>query len=124
MIRDRARALMRAAATAWLLVAVVLLVVTLLRPEMQAAERTALASLVPLYFLSFPLGHVGVMALSRLKLELYAGSGYTLGMHEEGLLLWIALTLLGWLQWFVLLPGLARKARQATDFLFKRFFAR
>jgi hypothetical protein len=115
---------LRAAAAAWLLVAVVLLVVTLLRPEMQADERTALASLVPLYFLSFPLGHVGVMGLSRLKLELYAGSGYTLGMHEESLLLWIALTMLGWLQWFVLLPWLARMARQATDFLFKRFFAR
>lgn len=115
---------LRAAATAWLLVAVVLLVVTLLRPEMQAGERTALASLVPLYFLSFPLGHLGVMALSRLKLELYAGSGYTPGMHEEGLLLWLALTVLGLLQWFVLLPWVARRARQATDFLFKRLFAR
>lgn len=115
---------LRAAATAWLLVAVVLLVVTLLRPEMQAGERTALASLVPLYFLSFPLGHLGVMALSRLKLELYAGSGYTLGMHEEGLLLWLALAVLGLLQWFVLLPWVARRARQATDFLFKRLFAR
>ena len=46
------------------------------------------------------------------------------GSAEEGLLLWIALTMLGWLQWFVLLPWVARKARKATDFLFKRFFAR
>jgi len=114
----------RLAATAWLLAAVVLLVVTLLRPEIAADERAALATLVPLYFLSFPLGHVGVMALSRLKIELYAGSGYVLGIHEEGLLLWLGLTVLGLLQWFVLLPWIARKARQATDLLCRRFFAR
>ncbi len=115
---------LRIVATAWLLVAVVLLVVTLLRPEMQADERAALATLVPLYFLSFPLGHAAVMALSRLKIELYAGSGYLLGMREEGLLLWLALTVLGGLQWFVLLPWLARRSRQLTEFLFRRFFAR
>jgi hypothetical protein len=120
----RARAYMRFAGAAWLLAAVVLLVVTLLRPEMQADERAALAPLVPLYFLSFPLGHVGVVALSRLKLELYAGSAYVLGIHEEGLLLWLALTVLGLLQWFVLLPWLARKSRQLANFLSRRFFAR
>ena len=109
---------------AWLLIAVVLLVVTLLRPGIQVDERAALATLVPLYFMSFPLGHVGVMALSRLKLELYAGSAYVLGIHEEGLLLWLALTALGLLQWFVLLPWLARKSRQLADFLSRRFFAR
>jgi hypothetical protein len=31
---------------------------------------------------------------------------------------------LGLLHWFVLLPWIARKARQATDFLFRRYFAR
>jgi hypothetical protein len=120
----RARAAMRAALALWLLIAVVLLVVTLLRPEVQADERSALSTLVPLYFMSFPLGHVGVMALSRLKLELYAGSAYVPGIHEEGLLLWLALTVLGLLQWFVLLPWLARKSRQLADFLSRRFFAR
>jgi len=111
---------LRVAATVWLLVAVVLLAVTLLRPEMQADERAALATLVPLYFLSFPLGHVGVMALTRLKIELYAGSGYVLGIQEEGLLLWTAFTVLGLLQWFVLLPWVARMSRHLTDFLFTR----
>lgn len=124
MTSVRARAVLRVALALWLLIAVVLLVVTLLRPEIQADERAALATLVPLYFLSFPLGHVGVMVLSRLKIELYAGSGYVLGIHEEGLLLWLGLTVLGLLQWFVLLPWTARKARQAADFLFRRFFAR
>jgi hypothetical protein len=108
-------------ATAWLLVAVALLVVTLLRPEMRADERSALSSLVPLYFMSFPLGHAGVAALSRLKVELYTGSGDVLGMHEEALLLWSSLCALGMLQWFVLLPWVARRSRRLGDFLFKRF---
>ena len=112
---------MRVALVAWLLVAVILLVVTLLRPDMQADERGALSTLVPLYFLSFPLGHAGVAALSRLKVELYTGSGTVLGVHEEALLLWSALTVLGLLQWFVLLPWIARKSRRLGDFLFRRF---
>jgi hypothetical protein len=115
---------LRAAAAAWLLAAFVILAVMLLRPELQADERAGLSSLVPLYFLSFPLGHLGVMALSRLKIELYTGSGVVLGMHCEGMLLWAALTFLGALQWFVLLPWVARKCRQVADFLSRRFSTR
>jgi hypothetical protein len=115
---------MRVALAVWLLAAVALLVTSLARPEMQADERAALSTLVPLYWMSFPLGHAGVAALSGLKLELYAGSGTVLGMHEEGLLLWSALTVLGLLQWFVLLPWVARGLRQLADFLSRRFFAR
>lgn len=115
---------LRAVATACLLAAVVMLAFTLLRPEMQAGDRAALASLVPLYFFCFPLGHAAVAALSSLKVELYAGSGYVLGLHAEALILWAALTALGWVQWFVLLPWLARRCRQLTDFLSRRFFAR
>jgi hypothetical protein len=120
VIGDRTRAALRAALVAWLLVAIVLLAVTLLRPDMQADERSALSTLVPLYFMSFPLGHAGVAALSRLKVELYTASGGVLGMREEALLLWSALTALGLLQWFVLLPWVARTSRQLGDCLFKR----
>jgi hypothetical protein len=115
---------MRLAAAAWLIAAVVLLAITLLRPGLPADERSALSSLVPLYFLSFPLGHVGVMGLSRLKVELYTSYGMVLGIPAEALLTWGVLTVLGLLQWFVLLPWVARRARQLTDFLFRRFFAR
>ncbi len=121
---SRARTFARAAALAWLVAAFILLAVTLLRPEMQANERTALASLVPLYFLSFPLGHAGVMALTSLKVELYVGHGYELGILTEGLLLWSLLTVLGVLQWFVLLPWAARQARRLLELLSRRFFAR
>ena len=115
---------LRAVATAWLLAGVVMLAFTLLRPEMQADDRAALSSLVPLYFLSFPLGHVAVAALSVLKVELYAGSGYVLGLPAETVILWAALTALGWLQWFVLLPWLARLLRQLGNFLSRRVFPR
>ena len=121
---ERARAALRAALLAWLLIAIVLLAVMLLRPETQGGERAGLSALVPLYFMSFPLGHVGVDALSWLKVQLYTGNGYALDIRSEGMLLWAALTALGLLQWFVLLPWAARQCRRATQFLSRRFLAR
>ena len=115
---------LRIIAVAWMLVAVVLLVVMLLRPEAQANELAALSSLVPLYFLGLPLGHLGFLALGKLKLELYVTSHYELSIVAEGLALWAALTVLGYLQWFVLLPWVSRKCRQLADFLSKRSLAR
>ena len=115
---------LRAVATAWLLAAAVMLLVTLLRPEIAMNERAALSSLVPLYFLCFPLGHLGVVALGKLKVSLYVSFNIVPGIFSEGLLLWTLLVILGYVQWFVLLPWLARKSRQLTDFLFKRYLAR
>ncbi len=116
--------ILRVVATAWLLASVVMLIVTLARPEIGLNERAALSSLVPLYFLSFPLGHLGLLALNRLKVELYVTSHVMPGIFTEGLLLWALLTLFGYVQWFVLLPWLARKSRQLTDFLFNRHLTR
>jgi hypothetical protein len=115
---------LRIVATAWLLAAVVLLVVALLRPEIQANERAALSSLVPLYFLSFPLGHIGLLAVNQLKLDLYVASQAVPGIFSEGLMLWAALTVLGYTQWFVLLPWVSRLCRRLADFLSKRYLAR
>lgn len=42
--------ILRVVATAWLLASVVMLIVTLARPEIGLNERAALSSLVPLYF--------------------------------------------------------------------------
>jgi hypothetical protein len=108
----------------WLLAAAVMLVVTLLRPEIQGNERAALSSLVPLYFLSLPLGHLGVLALGRLKLELIVAHQYVPDVFGEGLVLWCMLALLGYAQWFVLLPWVAGRCRRAADFLSKRYLAR
>ena len=47
-----------------------------------------------------------------------------LSIVTEGLALWAALTVLGYLQWFVLLPWLARGARRLVDRLCARFLAR
>lgn len=116
--------ILRIAAVAWLLLSIVLITVTLLRPEMQANDRAALSTLVSLYFLSLPLGHLGVMAIGKLKVALYVDSQFVPGIFAEGLLLWACLVALGYVQWFMLLPWLARKARQAADFLFKRGPAR
>ena len=113
-------------AIAWLLAAVVMLVLMLLRPELQADQRTALSTLVPLYFLSFPLGHAGLMACNQLKLALYLDSGFDFvpAIFTEGMFLWVFLTVLGYVQWFLLLPGISRKCARLARFLFTREAAR
>ncbi len=116
--------ILRIAATLWLLAAVVFLLVTLLRPEIQANERAGLSSLVPLYFLSLPLGHLGVLALGRLKVELYVSSQYVPDLFAEGLALWSLLVVLGYVQWFVLVPWVAGKCRRLADFLSRQYLAR
>jgi uncharacterized protein YqjF (DUF2071 family) len=116
--------ILRVVAVLWLLAAVVLLLATLLRPEIQANERAALSSLVPLYFLSLPLGHLGVRTLGGLKVDLYVAYQCVPGIFTEGLALWALLTVLGYVQWFVLLPWVAGKCRLLADFLSKRYRAR
>ena len=108
----------------WLLVSAVLLVATLLRPDIHGSDRAALAWLTPLYWLSFPLGHLGVIGGIRLRLELYLAYNMVPSVFAEGLFLWTALTVLGYLQWFVLLPWIARSCRQLSRFLFNRDAAR
>ena len=115
---------LRLVATAWLLASVVMLTITLLRPDITGNDRGALVYLTPLYWLSLPLGHLGVMAGIRIRLELYLKSNFVPSVLTEGLYLWSVLTVLGYLQWFVLLPLLARVCRQLAHFLSKHFPAR
>ena len=115
---------MRLVATAWLLASVVLLTLTLLRPDITGNSRGALVLLTPLYWLAFPLGHLGVMAGIELRLRLYLELNLVPSVLAEGLYLWTALTVLGYAQWFVLVPLLARKLRQVSGFLSKRTPAR
>ncbi len=110
---------LRVVATLWLLAAVVLLLFTLLRPEIQSNERAALSSLVPLYFLSLPLGHLGVLALGKFKVDLYVSSQTVPGVFAEGLALWALLAVLGYVQWFVLVPWVAGRCRRLAGWLFR-----
>ena len=115
---------MRVVATAWLLASVVMLMFTLLRPDIFGNDRSALVYLTPLYWLSFPLGHAGVIAGIQIRLELYLNFNFVPSILCEGLYLWTALTTLGYAQWFVLLPWVAQKCRQLSHFLSKRDPAR
>jgi hypothetical protein len=101
----------RIVAAVWLLAAVAMLVVTLLRPELQTDERRALSSLVPLYFMSFPLGHAGLAAVIKLKIELYVANEFVPGIFPEGVWLWTLLTVLGYVQWFLLPPLISSAIR-------------
>ena len=114
----------RIVATLWLLASLVLLLVTLLRPDVHGSDRAALVYLTPLYWLSFPLGHLGVMAGIRLRLELYLSYNMVPSVFAEGLFLWSALTVLGYSQWFLFLPWVAQGCRQLSRFLFNRDAAR
>jgi hypothetical protein len=111
------RPLLRIVATAWLLASVVMLTATLLRPELYGNDRTGLAWLTPLYWLSFPLGHAGLMAGIRIRVELYVGPHFVPSAFVEGLYLWTVLSVLGYLQWFVLLPWISRKCCQLSNVL-------
>jgi hypothetical protein len=115
---------LRLTATVWLLASVLMLTFTLLRPDITGGSRSALVYLTPLYWLAFPLGHVGVMAGIELRLWLYLEWSFVPSVLAEGLYLWTALTLLGYAQWFVLVPLLAQKLRQVAGFLSRRNPAR
>jgi len=115
---------MRLVATAWLLTSVVMLTLTLLRPDISGNDRSALVYLTPLYWLSFPLGHVGVIAGIQLRLELYLNFNFVPSILSEGLYLWTALTALGYAQWVLVLPLVAQKCRQLAHFLSNRDPAR
>ena len=115
---------MRVVATVWLLASFVMLTFTLLRPDISGNDRSALVYLTPLYWLSFPLGHVGMIAGIELRLRLYLDFNFVPSILSQGLYLWTALTALGYAQWFVLLPVIAQKCRQLAHFLSKHFPAR
>lgn len=115
---------LRIVATLWLLASLVLLVVTLLRPDVHGSDRAALVYLTPLYWLSFPLGHLGVVTGIRLRLELYLSYNIVPSVFAEGLFLWSVLTVLGYSQWFLLLPWVAQGCRRLSRFLFNRDAAR
>ncbi len=110
-------------AAVWLLVCVVSLVLMLLRLALNGGDRIALSTLVPMYWLSLPLGHVGVMTGIDIRTALYV-AGTPPGILAEGLYLWLVLGVIGYGQWFLLLPLVARKCQQLLHFLFNRDAAR
>lgn len=115
----RHRAL-RIVAALWLLASAAMLIATLLQPGIHGTGRSALVYLTPLYWLSFPLGHFGVIAGIRIRVELYLDYHYVPSVLTEGLYLWGVLTVLGYLQWFLLFPWVSRQSRRLANALFNR----
>ena len=108
----------RRIAMAWLVACLGTLIVMLARLGLHA-DRTALSTLVPLYWLSLPLGHAGMMGIIDARTALYL-SGTAPGIVIEGIASWLMLALLGYAQWFLALPLVARKCQQLLQFLFNR----
>jgi hypothetical protein len=109
----------RRVAALWLLACLATLAVMLLRPGLYDGDRNALSTLVPLYWLSLPLGHAGVLAGIDIRTALYV-AGAAPGIPAEGVFMWLVLAVLGYVQWFLLLPLIARKCQQLLHFLFNR----
>ena len=110
----------RRLAALWLLIGAVSLAVLLLRPGLYENERAALTVLLPLYFLGLPLTHLGLLASDKLRLNIIVELNYVPEVQAEGVLLWALLLVLGYVQWFLLLPWVTRKFAQLARFLFKR----
>ncbi len=102
----------RVVALCWLLACLAFLLLTLLRHDLYAGERGALTLLVPVYFLAFPFGHVALLAVGKIKLWLYLQNGADPSLLSEALALWTLTVLLGYMQWFMLLPWLSRRCWQ------------
>lgn len=112
--------LSRFAATLWLLVCAVFLILTLLKHDLYSDERSALTHLVPVYFLSFPAGHIAVVAISKIKLALYLDVNFEPSILSECVFSWIFSVILGYLQWFILLPWVSRQCWRLFNALFNR----
>lgn len=112
--------LSRVAAALWLFACLALLVLTLLQTNLHANERSALAIMVPLYFLGFPSGHIALVAINKIKLALYLNAGFEPSILSECLYLWTFTVILGYAQWFIVLPWLSRKCWQLCGALFNR----
>lgn len=103
----------------WLLVCLAFLALTLLQNNLYANERSALAVMVPVYFLSFPGGQIALIAISKIKLALYFSAGFSPSILSEGVFLWTFTVVLGYLQWFVLLPWVSRICWRLSTALFR-----
>jgi len=110
----------RVAAALWFLACLAFLLLALLQRDLHANERSALAIMVPVYFLSFPFGHIALLAIAKIKLALYMNAGFEPSILAECLYLWTFMVVLGYLQWFIVLPWLTRKCWQLCSVLFHR----
>ena len=98
----------RYAAAFWVLACLLSLAAFLIHPGVESNSKTALAVLVPLYLIGAPISHAAMLAVIDIRLQIYLDDGTVLSVLTEGLAFWAFLAVLGYLQWFVLLPWLAR----------------
>ncbi|MEQ1775880.1 MAG: hypothetical protein ABL891_19050 [Burkholderiales bacterium] len=114
----------RVVAILWLSVCLAVLALALLQNSLYAEERSALAMLVPVYFLGFPCGHIALLAVNKIKLALYLSAGFSPSVLSECVFLWTFTIVLGYVQWFIVLPALSRKCWRLSRALFNPHSAR
>ena len=110
----------RVLAALWLLACLAVLLLTLLKHELYANQRSALTQLVTVYFLGFPSTHIGVVASAKIKLDWYLHARFEPSILSEAVFLWTLMVALGYAQWFVVLPWISRKCWALCNALFCR----
>ena len=111
---------LRVLAALWLLTCLAVLLLTLLKHELYANQRSALTQLVTVYFLGFPSIHIAVLASAKIKLDWYLHARFEPSILSESVFLWTLMVALGYAQWFVVLPWISRKCWGLCNALFCR----
>ena len=100
----------------WLgaMVAALVAVVTGYWSNVPSTREPSVAFLSFLLAMSFPLGYLGFFLLGLLAdlLAVLSLQGVFANRFSEVIVLWVGLTAVGWLQWFVLVPWLVRALRK------------
>jgi hypothetical protein len=102
-------AVTRVVAAIWLLACFAFLLMTLAKSELSVNDRSALKPLVPVYLLALPSAHVAYAVVARAKLSMYLNAGFEPDLRTEAVFLWTLTVTLGYVQWFIVLPWLARR---------------
>jgi hypothetical protein len=101
------------ARTIWIVLAVVVLAVTLLNFDPESNPDISIFLFYAMLVLSFPAGLLLAGILSYGTIALHSMLGIEIGSnHGSILVMWIAFLVVGYGQWFVLLPYLRSRFRK------------
>jgi len=102
-------------AALWLIACVATLILALTQDELYSDERSALAMLLPAYFLGLPSSHAAHVIIAKFKLALYLSTGDEPSLVAECMYLWTLMVTFGYAQWFIVLPWIARRCASAGN---------
>jgi hypothetical protein len=95
-------------AAAWISLCVYSLIV-FLQKSGEVSSEVSIALFIKMLILSFPTGYVGALA-TEYFLDLF-----DLGKIDRTIIVWFAMLMAGYIQWFLVLPALLRKIKNRNS---------